>query len=376
MQNIKKNLAKMLLCVFLLTTLVAPAYAMDNESNEFTRFIVAEGLYPIDSSILSPEVAEIMPDFILETDQGSIPVYSSEDLDFGLNELQILLDVALENQPVNDQIPALNTVAEDYEMVFVEEDYTYSFYNHPEGNTAIYINPTDTGEEELIPGAITMTEGIGARAKTSSSSASNISAVMKCDTVPYYAGSIQDMGKTPNSINFYNYIGFTLTGLEADLGFIYSAKYSGWKMFGRVNDVNGSFIYNHNDHASYTSNADFVYKSTSSYPSTMTAEKYNLYNGASRVKLEINGYQTTTLSSATSILIMPRGTTSSVQYKVCTTIATVGDKSNIKKGATITVKNSSIMLAGSGVSSFASLDYCEATINWSSSVLTSIPLRQ
>lgn len=84
--------------------------------------------------------------------------------------------------------------------------------------------------------------------------------------------------------------------------------------------------------------------------------------------MTINGTRTNG-SSGTSILIMPRGVNSNVRYKVLSTIAS-SSESNIKYNTSITNSYKDINLSGTNIGSFQSLQYDNATINYSGGTLS------
>ena len=364
------------------------AFATENDS--LTNTIEINNLQKFEESssenLKIPDSMEILPDLVLETNQVEIPIYVEDRLDsenaIELDILQEFLVQAAKNQPMDTKKQSLNfdAVAEAYEFVSVEENVTYAFYNNPEGEIMIIVTPTEKSladfnlsqseAQELIPqpkGEVDMKGGNGTRARTSSSSASYITATLKSGA-PNYNGSEPDEGSGGKVINFYNYMGFSVNGLETDLGLKWSKKKQGWNVFGNVAD--GSTFYGHLDATATLTNYDFIYKATTSYPATLKVEKYYNYNGSNRVRLTVNG-TLTNLSSGTSILIMPRGTTSNVNYKILTTIA-AKDEAYIMKGASISTNYSNICLNTTKVPSFASLETDNATLSYSNYILNSV----
>ncbi|WP_089609209.1 YrpD family protein [Dehalobacterium formicoaceticum] len=382
MKNFRFNIVKILASVFMFSNLITPVAMADVQSKgEFIELESLEQFNPaIHADINLPKEVNQAPDLILKTNQGQVPVYLSDELkttqDIESYDFRVFLQEALKNQPADskEKFNSLNNASEEYEFVCVEDEQTLAFYNNSAGQVMMEVTSTDRSidvhaeQPAIIPLAtnVNLPDGYGARARTYSSSADYITAALRSGA-PNYNGSVPDNGEEdPESINFYNYLGFTVGTLETDLGLLWSNTYQGWKMYGKV--VDGSTKYWHYFPTATTTNPNLVYKSTDGYPTTLRVDKYYNYNGNNRLKMELSGTQTN-MNSGTSILIMPRGTTSNVKYKLLTTIASKSE-SNIKTGASISSNYRNIKLGTSNIGSFEALETDNATLTYNGSILS------
>lgn len=369
-------------CAVIINLLTGVNFAESNNSENMKIINIVPFTETQGQSVtLSKEIKDV-PNYILDFNEKKIAVFTdsiSLKTQKEVKALELFLIEVEKNKQSTSKNEFINTEA--FEVVLVDEEKTYIYIESDQCSPSVKIDNTLKKSEKSINTAskenyasmmtaatsIDLSKGIGARAFTAANSSASYINVSLYAGIPNYSTSIPDINeKKGTEINFFNYLGFSYGGIESDLGLIYSYTYGGWRIYGKVVDGLNSYFH---DTPYNTGSVDIGFKYSGSSRIGIKVEKYYLYNNNSRVRMTVNGTQTTGVSG-TSVLIMPRGVSSNVRYKVLSTISTPLLESNIKYNTSITNLYKDINLAGTTIGSFAALESDEATINYSGGTLS------
>ncbi len=302
-------------------------------------------------------------DYVLNTSEGAIPIYIEDEqapIKPELEDVQAFMGNALQAQ----QEETANA-QEEYEFIQVDPDVTYIYRDYLPEKSLVLTNTDAVTEAEAeafstrAGNPTDLPNGIGGKAVTYSSSVNTFSANVTANNLSF-ASSVPDDGFN-NGVAFYNYLGFSASGVETDLGLQWSNKNQGWNPYFLFSGKNGKETIANGKADVIAGSENDLYKATPSYPTTLSIDRnYKCSDNVYRVKLNVKGTKTNMNSGVTTV-VGGYGVSGSVKYKALSTV-TAGSESKIKTGTKIDATFSSVKIGSSAVSTYSQVLYDNTTI--------------